>query len=138
MTYTVEGIKALLEKVTPGTWEVSPNKQLLLSENLEPIVAFINRAYTTKKQQILTDQFIAQSKSIVEWLLKENEELEGTIRDMRTALENISRSAPCFVGHQSFNSPGQPCDQRIAEEVLAKHTNRNAESVDSKDESKGA
>lgn len=37
---------------------------------------------------------------------------------MRAALITIARSAPCKDGHESFNSPGQLCDQRIAENAL--------------------
>lgn len=49
----------------------------------------------------------------------ECERRENEIERLREALEKIARSAPCKESHESFNTPGQMCDQRIAEAVLS-------------------
>jgi|GEM_PF-3769660 len=41
------------------------------------------------------------------------------VRPLVEALKKIACSAPCKDNHESFNSPGQPCDQRIASEALS-------------------
>lgn len=41
------------------------------------------------------------------------------IGNLMKALKTIASSAPCKKGHESFNTPGQPCDQRIANDALA-------------------
>ncbi len=45
--------------------------------------------------------------------------LESKLSVARMALRAIACSAPCVDGHESFNSPGLPCDQRIADKALA-------------------
>lgn len=40
----------------------------------------------------------------------------------KEALEKIRTSAPCKADHESFNTPGQLCDQRIADECLAAYS----------------
>ena len=44
--------------------------------------------------------------------------LRAQLGEARKALAKIAASAPCCDGHESFNSPGQPCDQRVAEAAL--------------------
>lgn len=44
--------------------------------------------------------------------------LEERVAGLATALSVIAKSAPCKNGHESFNSPGQPCDQIIASRAL--------------------
>ena len=41
------------------------------------------------------------------------------VQPLVEALKTIACSAPCKEHHESFNSPGQPCDQRIASEALS-------------------
>lgn len=55
----------------------------------------------------------------VQILNAEIDQLKADIKRAREALEIIARSAPCVDGHESFNSPGQPCDQRIASAALS-------------------
>jgi len=57
---------------------------------------------------------------------KRSETAEQSLREaltwrdkLREALKRIACSAPCCEGHESFNSPGNPCDQFIAREALA-------------------
>lgn len=45
-------------------------------------------------------------------------EAERKLAVASRALSAIASSAPCVEAHESFNSPGQPCDQRIAEEAI--------------------
>lgn len=59
-------------------------------------------------------------------LREENNFLEGRnsllldlVKKKREVLRRIACSAPCKDGHESFNTPGQPCDQRLASEALS-------------------
>ena len=52
-------------------------------------------------------------------------ELESKLTDItlrlakaKEALNKIRTSAPCKKDHESFNTPGQLCDQRLAEQAL--------------------
>lgn len=49
---------------------------------------------------------------------RERDFWKGWVRRMSGALEKIAKSAPCRDNHESFHLPGNPCDQRIASNVL--------------------
>lgn len=46
------------------------------------------------------------------------DDLQEENRRLREDLNKISTSAPCKDGHESYNTPGQICDQRIADDAL--------------------
>lgn len=69
----IESIKALLEKVTPGPWQVEYQKVVDCKPwrgyNFSKVICHPGHRDDWKANS----EFIAQSKEIVGWLLKENE-----------------------------------------------------------------
>ncbi len=70
--YTIEQIKELLAKVTPGKW--SSQKHTILYEiDLDTFGIILSPTQSPVKEDL---EFIAQSKEIIQWLLDKNEKLE--------------------------------------------------------------
>lgn len=71
----------------------------------EPIKSFCSECFP-----LFTDLYreLSQAK-------KEAEEWKEWAERLADALNKIATSAPCVKGHESFNTPGQMCDQRIAD-----------------------
>lgn len=98
-------------KLAMTTWRVRPEQNDLWKSKAEKLAEAL-----ADIRDIAWDGDGLKAKELGNELSKM---AKAALEELGEALRKIVCSAPCEPNHESFNSPGQPCDQTIASNALA-------------------